>query len=235
MIFQDARGSLNPVMTIGAQLSEAIRAHQEIPRRELQEKMTALLEEVGMPDPPFWLCKYPMELSGGMCQIVALALAVSNRPAILIADEPTSALDAGIQAQVLDLLRRMKQRQRLALILISHDLTVVPEICDRVAIMYHGRVVECGGAEDVFRAPAPPYTDLLAKCRADLDHRWDRNPLAAITGVPPSGGQEFPGCAFAPRCPKAEAGCAQSVPAPQFVADGHWAACFRMNHAAAAG
>jgi oligopeptide/dipeptide ABC transporter ATP-binding protein len=226
ILWQDARGSLNPVMTIGCQLAEAMRARRKLPAAELRDTMDSLLGEVGMADGSAFISRYPHELSGGMCQRAALALAVCNDPGILIADEPTSALDPANRELVLDLLRRMKERRKLALLLISHDLALIPEIAEQTAVLYHGRRVEFGRTEDVFGNPSHPYTDLLMQCRADRNHRWDRNPLAAIPGLPPAGGQEFPGCAFAPRCPRAESACSKAIPSDRSVRESHWAACF---------
>lgn len=227
MVFQDARGALNPVLTIGSQLTEALRAERRLRKKEAQELAAALLIEVGIPDPKFYMRRYPIELSGGMCQRVGIAIAVGNQPSLLIADEPTSALDPSIQAQILELLRTMKQRYSLAMLLISHDLALVSEISGQVAVMYHGRLVECGKVSDVFRRPGHPYTSSLLACQADMLHRWDRQPLAAITGSPPAGGKEFAGCAFAPRCPRADADCSESVPPPATISDSHWAACIK--------
>lgn len=227
MVFQDARGGLNPVLTVGSQLTEALRAHQRMNSKAAREAAAALLADVGIPEPGFYLHRYPSELSGGMCQRVAIAIAICNRPRLLIADEPTSALDPSIQAQIMELLGQMRRRYSLALLLISHDLALVSEVSDRVAVMYHGRLVESGKAPDVFGRPAHPYTASLIQCQADLHHRWDQQPLAAIAGSPPAGGQEMSGCCFAPRCPKADAACAASVPSPAAVADSHWAACLR--------
>ena len=229
MVFQDARGALNPVMTVGAQLMDALRAHQQLSLRKARALAAAMLAEAGIPDPVFCLRRYPIELSGGMCQRVAIAIAICNQPRLLIADEPTSALDPSIQAQILDLLRKMKDRHGLALLLISHDLALVAEMSDRVAVMYHGRIVESGAALEIFQRPAHPYTASLIKCQADLNHHWDRRPLAAIAGSPPAGGEEFTGCAFAPRCPKADANCAKAVPPAASISAGHWAACFKPD------
>jgi oligopeptide/dipeptide ABC transporter ATP-binding protein len=229
MVFQDARGALNPVMTVGAQLMDVLQAHQQLSRRKVREKAVALLAEAGIPDPGFCLRRYPVELSGGLCQRVAIAIAICNRPRLLIADEPTSALDPSIQAQILDLLRNMKNRHRLALLLISHDLALVAEMSDRVAVMYHGSIVESGAASEIFQRPAHPYTASLIECQTDLNHRWDRRPLAAIAGSPPAGEQEFTGCAFAPRCPKADADCAKCMPPAASLSSSHWAACFKPD------
>lgn len=225
MVFQDARGSLNPVLTVGSHLEEAVRAHQRVKKLMARDTAGALLAEVGVPDPPFYLRRYPGELSGGMCQRVAIALALCNQPGLLIADEPTSALDPSIQAQILELLRNLRRRHGLALLLISHDLALVSEVSERVAVMYHGRMVESGPTPEVFLRPAHPYTSSLIQCQADLHHQWARRPLEAIAGTPPAGGQEFPGCAFAPRCPNAHPDCSKGVPPPVPVSDGHWAAC----------
>ncbi len=232
MVFQDARGALNPVLTVGAQLKEALRAHRRLGRSAARDEASALLREAGIPDPHFYLRRYPLELSGGMCQRVAIAIAACNRPSLLLADEPTSALDPSIQAQILELLRGLKVRYGMALLLISHDLSLVSEVAGRVAIMYHGRLVESGKTSEVFRQPAHPYTRSLLECQADLGHSWDRNPLPVIAGSPPAGRQEFPGCSFAPRCPQAVADCSLGVPQPVPISDGHWAACSRIGRAA---
>jgi oligopeptide/dipeptide ABC transporter ATP-binding protein len=227
MIFQNPRGALNPVLTIGVQMSEVIRAHQRLSGNAAREKAAALLGEVGIPDPRFYMGRYPLELSGGMCQRVAIAMALCNEPKLVIADEPTSALDPSIQAQVLDLLRSMKERHRLAMLLISHDLALVSETVEWVAVMYHGRLVEFGSATEVFQRPAHPYTASLIQCQPDLHRRWDRDPLAAIPGAPPAGGQQFSGCAFAPRCGMADTDCSGAVPTAKNRGDSHWAACIR--------
>ncbi len=228
LVFQDARGSLNPVMTVGSQLTEAMRAHQRLKKPRAREIAGELLTEVGVPEPPFYLRRYPSELSGGMCQRVAIGLALCNQPQLLIADEPTSALDPSIQAQILDLLSQLRRRHGLSLLLISHDLALVSEVCERVSVMYHGRVVESGRAQEVFRQPAHPYTSSLIRCLPDLDHCWERLPLNSIPGAPPAAGQDFPGCAFAPRCPKANPDCCRAVPPPITVSAGHWAACIML-------
>ena len=173
------------------------------------------------------MARYAHELSGGMCQRIAVAIALCNRPKLLIADEPTSALDPSIQAQILQLLQDMKRRRDLALLLISHDLALASQVAERVAVMYCGRLVESGPASDVFGRPAHPYTSALIDCQADLHHRWEDRPLAAIPGVPPPGGQEFPGCSFAPRCAIAEPACSAGVPPHAAVAGNHWAACIK--------
>lgn len=229
MVFQDARGALNPVLTVGAQLVDALRAHQEITVGTARQQAASLFAETGIPDPEFFMRRYPGELSGGLCQRVAIAIAVCNRPRLLIADEPTSALDPSIQGQILALLRRLKERYRLSLLLISHDLALVSEVSERVAVMYHGRMIEAGRVQDVFRRPAHPYTSALIECQADFQHRWDQRPLSVIAGSPPAVGQEPGGCAFAPRCSKADSGCVRSAPQATAVSEGHWAECFKPN------
>ncbi len=227
MVFQDARGSLNPVMTVGSQLDEALRAYQRLRKRSARGLAEGLLTEAGVPEPSFYLRRYPGELSGGMCQRVAIALALCNQPRLLIADEPTSALDSGIQAQILGLLAQLRHRHGLALLLISHDLALVSQNSERIAVMYHGRIVESGPAAEVFQKPAHPYTSALIQCQAGLDHRWGSRPLDPIAGAPPAAGQEFPGCAFAPRCPNATPDCSTAAPPPIAVSESHWASCFR--------
>ncbi len=229
MVFQDARGALNPVLTIGSQLIEALRAHQKLDRKTARETAVALLTEVGIPDPAFHLGRYACELSGGLCQRAAIAIAICNSPRLLIADEPTSALDPGIQAQILQLLHEMRRRRALSILLISHDLPLVSEVSDRVAVMYHGRIVESGRTCDIFRRPAHPYTAGLIACQADFQHRYAGSPLSPIAGFPPAAGQEFPGCSFVPRCSKADPACSLKVPSPASVGDQHWAACIRPN------
>lgn len=227
MVFQDARGALNPVLTVGSQLAEALRAHQRLTKTEACRTAAARFEEVGIPEPRFYLDRFPGELSGGMCQRVAIAIALCNRPSLLIADEPTSALDPGIQAQILDLLRGMQLRFGLAMLWISHDLALVSDLSERVAVMYHGRLVECGPTAHVILQPGHPYTASLMACQPDLQHHWDRRPLTAIAGTPPASGQEFPGCSFAPRCRRADSDCLRGVPPPAVIAEEHWAACLK--------
>jgi peptide/nickel transport system ATP-binding protein len=227
MVFQDARSALNPVLTIGDHLVESIRAHQRLSGRQARALAIDLLHEVGIPEPQFQMHRYPFELSGGMCQRVGIALGICNKPRLLIADEPTSALDPTIQIQIMQLLGEMKHRLGLSLLLISHDLALVSEFADRVAVMYHGRLVESGPGLRVFSHPAHPYTRALTESVPDLRHRCDSRPLAAVPGAPPAPGEEFTGCSFALRCSLGESRCTDALPAPVLVSDGHWAACFR--------
>lgn len=225
MVFQDPRGALNPVLTIGSHLTAAIRAHQRLSHSAARKLAASVLAEAGIPDPEFFMKRSPLELSGGMCQRVGIAAAVCNRPALLIADEPTSALDPSIQAQILELLRGLQERHGLALLLISHDLALVAEFSDRVAVLYCGMLIESGPVREVLRRPAHPYTSSLIACQADLAHRWDRQPLANIKGSPPPAGSPFQGCSFAPRCPKCEPGCLTNNPPLKTLSNGHQAAC----------
>ncbi len=225
LVFQDARGSLNPVLTVGAHLLETIKAHRRMPRRQVRQEAERILADVGIPDPGFHMRRYPFELSGGLCQRVGIALAICNQPRLLIADEPTSSLDPTIQAQILLLLREMSRRHGMALLLISHDLPLVAEFADRVAVMYHGRLVEVSPAQELFRNPAHPYTRGLIQSQPGPEHNRDSHPLGPIPGAPPRPGAVIPGCAFAPRCHLAEKRCAQAVPPPIPVSENHWAAC----------
>jgi oligopeptide/dipeptide ABC transporter ATP-binding protein len=227
LVFQDARSSLNPVLTVGDHLVEALQAHQPISKRYARMRARELLREVRIPEPKFHMERYPFELSGGMCQRVAIALGVCNRPQLLIADEPTSALDPTIQIQILRLLREMKQSLGMALLLICHDLPLVSEIGDRLAVMYYGRIVESGTAGEVFAHPAHPYTRALIECLPGMDRSCQINPLAAIPSAAPPAGQELPGCAFAPRCSISDERCRASLPEFIAISKTHRAACLK--------
>jgi peptide/nickel transport system permease protein len=211
MVFQDALGSLNPVHTVGAQIVEAIAAHR--PRAEARREAIRLLEEVGIADPERRVDAYPHELSGGMRQRAMIAMAIANNPRLLIADEPTTALDVTIQAQVLRLLGRLRRDRGMALLFITHNLPVVTEIADRVAVMYAGAIVEEGPAADVFAHPLHPYTRALCNSVPALDGRLP----APIPGTVPLPQILPPGCLFAPRCGHAEPAC-DVTPPPLFAA-----------------
>jgi peptide/nickel transport system permease protein len=208
MVFQDALGSLNPAHTIGAQIMEAIAAHRPLPRAAARREAVRLLAEVGIADPERRIAAYPHEMSGGMRQRAMIAIAIANRPRLLIADEPTTALDVTIQAQVLDLLARLRRERGMALLFITHNLPVVAEIADRVAVMYAGTVVEEGPAADVLAQPLHPYTRALLDSVPGLDGRLP----APIPGTVPSAAALPPGCLFAPRCGHAEPRCAAAEP-----------------------
>ena len=233
IVFQDVRGALNPVLTVEDHLVETLRANQHMSNKEARARSAALLQEVGIPEGHRRL--YPFELSGGTSQRVGIALAVCNNPRLLIADEPTSAVDSMIQTQILDLLMQMKRRHGLGLLLISHDLALVSQVADRVAAMYHGRIVESGLKEEVLDAPAHPYTQGLIGCQPGLRHHHETHPLTAIPGSLPTPGQDFAGCAFAPRCGYREQKCEASVPGLMKISTTHRAACINWQKAAAAG
>jgi oligopeptide/dipeptide ABC transporter ATP-binding protein len=222
MIFQEPMTSLNPVMTIGAQVAEAMMVHQGLSRRRAEAKALAVLDEVKIPSPARRFHEYPHQFSGGMRQRVMIAMALACEPAVLLADEPTTALDVTIQAQVLGLLADLKQRHGMAVLFITHNLGVVAQIADRVAVMYAGQIVEEGPVTAIFSRPAHPYTRALFAAIPRMDR--DAQDLAAIAGRVPSLDAMPPGCRFAPRCPQAQAGCER----PQVLApldDAHVARC----------
>ena len=232
MIFQEPMSSLNPVLTIGDQLTEPIRQHGRISRRAAQDRAIEMLDKVGIPSPASRLGEYPHSLSGGMRQRVMIAMALSCTPALLLADEPTTALDVTIQAQILDLLRKLQQEFKMAVIMISHDLGVVAEFADRVAVMYSGRIVESGAVGDIFDRPMHPYTSGLLASLPSIDVELER--LTAIPGAVPSPYERSAGCTFAPRCGFAETACG-TIPALRPAAHGHLVACIRhVNGSASA-
>ncbi len=205
MIFQDPISALDPLMTARGHLRQRLRRHATDSPRDEEDTARALLRRAGIADPDRILPSYPHQLSGGLCQRVAIALALAGRPRVLVADEPTTALDVTIQAQVIDLLAELRETTGLAVILISHDLGVVADICDRIAVMYAGEIVETGPAERVLEAPAHPYTAGLLASRPRL--QGPRQALATIPGSAPVPGARPGGCAFAPRCARAAAPC----------------------------
>jgi oligopeptide/dipeptide ABC transporter ATP-binding protein len=227
LVFQDSMTSLDPVMPIGRQIAEGMITHLGVSRGEARKRATALLEEVGVPDPATRLANYPHQLSGGLRQRVAIAVALAADPDVLVADEPTTALDVTIQAQILDLLERERRRRGMALILITHDLGVVANVTDRVLVMYAGRVVESGTTDEIFSDPRHPYTLGLLGSMPRVDSALERQ-LPTIPGSPPSGYREVRGCPFAPRCGWAMDACRAEDPPLEPVAGGgpgHHAAC----------
>jgi oligopeptide/dipeptide ABC transporter ATP-binding protein len=223
IIFQDARSTLNPVLSIEDHLIETLRAHQQLSKKNAHAKALELFREVGISKGQEK--KYPFELSGGACQRVGIALALCNNPPLLIADEPTSALDPTLQAQILDLLLTLKQQHNLSLLMISHDLLMISRITDRISVMYHGRMIESGLRAEILDSPAHPYTQGLIQSQPRMQHHHERNPLTVIPGTMPQSGEDFPGCAFAPRCCYMEPPCIELLPAECLLSKTHWVAC----------
>jgi len=227
MVFQEPMTSLDPVFTIGTQLMETVLAHRDMGRAEARALAVAMLKRVQIPEAERRMGNYPHEMSGGMRQRVMIAIALLNRPDLLIADEPTTALDVTTQAQILALMRELRAEFGMAVLLITHALGVVAEMADRVAVMYAGRVVETAPVEEIFANPRHPYTRGLLASIPDLAEIGSR--LATIPGTVPNLLHKPPGCCFWPRCPIAEARCREAEPVLETMAPGHQAACWKAE------
>jgi oligopeptide/dipeptide ABC transporter ATP-binding protein len=223
MIFQEPMSSLNPVFTVGNQMLEVVMLHQQVDRSQARKICIDMLEQVKMPDPEPLLSKYPHELSGGMRQRAMIAMELSCRPSLLIADEPTTALDVTVQAQVLTILEDLTRKSDVSVLFISHDLGVIAQLCDRVAVMYAGYIVEIAPVEDLFAAPKHPYTRGLLQSIPRLDEETET--LAAIAGVVPGLIEPPGGCRFHPRCSQRFAPCDRQVPRLQELEKKHSVAC----------
>ncbi|WP_374665081.1 ABC transporter ATP-binding protein [Ramlibacter sp.] len=225
MIFQEPMTSLNPVMSVGRQIAESVQQHQGLGRTEAMARAVEMLKLVQIPEAERRANEYPHQLSGGMRQRVMIALALACRPELLIADEPTTALDVTIQAQILDLIARLQRELGMGMILITHDLGVVAETCDRVVVMYAGRKVEEADVTDLFERPRHPYTRALMASMPSMNTHAKR--LSEIPGIVPALHDLGPGCAFAPRCALAAERC--RTERPELRGEGHVAACFAVE------
>jgi oligopeptide transport system ATP-binding protein len=227
MIFQDALPALNPVFSVGWQISEVFRVHRRMDKKEARRRTLDLLKGVGIPEPAQRAREYPHQYSGGMRQRAMIAMAIALKPDLLIADEPTTALDVTVQAQIMDLLEALRKETGMALILITHDIGVVAETADRVAVMYAGRIVETGSIQDVLMHPVHPYTKGLL-CSVPQTQRRGES-LTPIVGSPPNLARIPSGCAFHPRCPEAGDMCRRVSPELKRFGSLHYAECLRVD------
>jgi peptide/nickel transport system ATP-binding protein len=228
MIFQDPSSSLNPVFTIGSQMVRVIRQHTDLNTNQASLRASEMLDAVGLPDVKRILNSYPHQLSGGQQQRVMIAMALSCRPKLLIADEPTTALDVTVQAQILTLLRELQKQFDISVILITHNLGVVAQTCDRLAVLYAGRVAEIGTTHDIFNNPQHPYTRGLMNAIPRPGSRGKK--MAAIPGTVPSNPGALTGCPFAPRCESAFERCLVEAPSLFSIGEGHSSSCFLSAH-----
>jgi oligopeptide/dipeptide ABC transporter ATP-binding protein len=228
MVFQDPMTSLNPVFTVGDQVAETIRAHRKATSREAKDRAIALLGEVGIPDPGLRYSAYPHQLSGGLRQRIMIAIALAADPELLIADEPTTALDVTVQAQILELLEKLRRDRGMSVLLITHDLGVVAGRADRVAVMYAGQIVETADTATLFRSPGHPYTRALFASIPRLDQARQR--LLSIPGSVPQPGAWPPGCRFHPRCPEMLQRCPTDVPPVFDLGDGCTSRCWLVEN-----
>lgn len=224
IIFQEPMTSLNPLFSVGSQIKEVIKLHQDISDAQANQRALEMLEKVQISEPKRRLKQYPHQLSGGMRQRVMIAMALSCNPAILIADEPTTALDVTVQAQILELMRQLQADFHSSIMLITHNLGVVSQMADHVAVMYLGQVVEYGTVRDIFHRPLHPYTEGLLKSVPVLGRKSSK--LVPITGIVPSASAEIRGCAFADRCPHVKKVCREEAPVLREVAPGHQTSCW---------
>ena len=225
MIFQDPMSALNPVFTVGDQIAESIEIHEKLSKSEAYEKAIKMLELVGIPGSRAG--EYPHQFSGGMKQRVVIAIALACNPKLLIADEPTTALDVTIQAQVLELMKNLKEQYKTSMIMITHDLGIVAEVCDEVAVMYAGRIVESGNLEEIFNDTMHPYTEGLFNSLPNINNR--QSELKPIPGLMPAPSELPPGCAFAPRCAYAIEECSKKQPEQRLMGGTHVVACDRYK------
>lgn len=228
MIFQDPLSSLDPVYPIGWQIMENLKTHEKLPPEEAKRRVIDMLSELGIPSPEKRYKSYPHEFSGGMKQRVMIAIGMICNPGILIADEPTTALDVTIQAQILNLMKKTQKAYGTSIILITHNMGIVAEVCDEVAVMYMGRIVEFGTLQDIFNHPAHPYTQLLLKAVPVLG-MGKKGELEAIPGNTPDASVVFQGCEFQPRCPNACERCTRAHPPVYVLEHGHEVRCWQYE------